>query len=108
VSTQGRGDEAALQAALAAEFAHVAFVGSRKKAEALKAKLAERGLPAERLVRLKARRASISAPSPPTKSPSRSSPKSSPCTGATTRQAPLRRGREAIVTLDLGAATLGG
>src|SRR5262252_8721126 len=40
VSTQGRGDEAALLAALAIESAYVAFVGSRKKAEALKAALA--------------------------------------------------------------------
>src|SRR5216683_357020 len=44
VSTQGRGDEAALQAALAIETDYVAFVGSRKKAEALKAKLAASGV----------------------------------------------------------------
>jgi xanthine dehydrogenase accessory factor len=54
VSTQGRGDEAALLAALAVEADYVAFVGSRKKAEALKATLAERGVAAERLARLKA------------------------------------------------------
>src|SRR6516165_10468281 len=42
VSTQGRGDEAALAAALAADIDYIAFVGSRKKAEALKAALAER------------------------------------------------------------------
>ena len=42
----GRGDEAALQAALAVDADYVAFVGSRKKAEALKAKLAERGVDA--------------------------------------------------------------
>ncbi len=36
VSTQGRGDEAALQAALAADSDYVAFVGSRRKADALK------------------------------------------------------------------------
>jgi xanthine dehydrogenase accessory factor len=54
VSTQGRGDEAALLAALAAEADYVAFVGSRRKAEVLKAKLAERGVAAERLARLKA------------------------------------------------------
>ncbi len=54
VSTQGRGDEAGLLAALAVDVAYVAFVGSRKKAEALKAALAERGVPAERLARLKA------------------------------------------------------
>jgi xanthine dehydrogenase accessory factor len=54
VSTQGRGDEAALSAALAIDADYVAFVGSRKKAEALKAKLAKRGAPGERLAKLKA------------------------------------------------------
>jgi xanthine dehydrogenase accessory factor len=54
VSTQGRGDEAALQAALAIDVDYVAFVGSRKKAEALKAELAKRGVAAERLSNLKA------------------------------------------------------
>lgn len=54
VSTQGRGDEAALLAALAVDADYVAFVGSRKKAAALKAALAERGVAAERLARLKA------------------------------------------------------
>jgi xanthine dehydrogenase accessory factor len=54
VSTQGRGDEAALQAALAVETNYVAFVGSRKKAQALRAALAERGVAAERLAKLKA------------------------------------------------------
>jgi xanthine dehydrogenase accessory factor len=54
VSTQGRGDEAALLAALAVDADYVAFVGSRKKAEALKAALAARGVSAARLARLKA------------------------------------------------------
>jgi xanthine dehydrogenase accessory factor len=54
VSTQGRGDEAALAAALAVDVDYVAFVGSRKKAETLKAALAERGITQERLSRLKA------------------------------------------------------
>jgi len=54
VSTQGRGDEAALLAALAVDADYVAFVGSRKKAEALKSALAERGVTAERLAKLKA------------------------------------------------------
>jgi xanthine dehydrogenase accessory factor len=49
VSTQGRGDEAALEAALAAESDYVAFVGSRRKAEALKAALAMRGVDSARL-----------------------------------------------------------
>ncbi|MEP9379176.1 XdhC/CoxI family protein [Aquabacter sp. CN5-332] len=54
VSTQGKGDEAALRAALAVDADYVAFVGSLRKAETLKAALAERGVPAERLERLKA------------------------------------------------------
>src|SRR5271156_6417974 len=54
VSTQGRGDEAALLAALAVDADYVAFVGSRKKAEALKAELAKRNIAAERLAKLKA------------------------------------------------------
>ena len=54
VSTQGRGDEAALLAALAVDADYVAFVGSRKKAEALRATLAKRGVAAERLAKLKA------------------------------------------------------
>ena len=54
VSTQGRGDEAALLAALAVDADYVAFVGSRKKAEALKSALATRGVAAERLSKLKA------------------------------------------------------
>jgi len=54
VSTQGRGDEAALAAALAADIDYIAFVGSRKKAEALKAALADHGVAAERLAKLKA------------------------------------------------------
>src|SRR5260221_146677 len=54
VSTQGRGDEAALRAALASETDYVAFVGSRKKAAALKAALAADGLDAARLAQVKA------------------------------------------------------
>ncbi len=54
VSTQGRGDEQALQAALSIEADYVAFVGSRKKAAALKAKLSARGVDPARLARLKA------------------------------------------------------
>jgi xanthine dehydrogenase accessory factor len=54
VSTQGRGDEAALLAALAIDADYVAFVGSRKKADALKATLGERGVAAARLAKLKA------------------------------------------------------
>lgn len=54
VSTQGRGDEAALSAALTADVDYVSFVGSRKKAETLKATLAKKGVPAARLAKLKA------------------------------------------------------
>jgi xanthine dehydrogenase accessory factor len=54
VSTQGRGDEAALLAALAVDADYVAFVGSRKKAEALKSALLERGVTPEALAKLKA------------------------------------------------------
>jgi xanthine dehydrogenase accessory factor len=54
IATQGRGDEAALRAALAAETNYVAFVGSRNKAAALKARLAESGVAPERLAGLKA------------------------------------------------------
>ena len=54
VSTQGRGDEAALLAALAADVDYVAFVGSRRKAEALRTALAARGVAPDRLARLKA------------------------------------------------------
>jgi xanthine dehydrogenase accessory factor len=54
VSTQGRGDEAALQAALGIESDYVAFVGSRAKAASLKSALASRGVDPERLARVKA------------------------------------------------------
>jgi len=54
VSTQGRGDEPALQAALAIEADYVAFVGSRKKVAALVATLQRRGIAPDRLARLKA------------------------------------------------------
>jgi xanthine dehydrogenase accessory factor len=54
VSTQGRGDEPALQAALAVQADYVAFVGSRRKVKALKTWLAERGVDAERMATLKA------------------------------------------------------
>ena len=52
VATQGRGDEAALSAALAAPGRHVSFVGSRRKAAALRAALAVKGADAERLAAL--------------------------------------------------------
>jgi xanthine dehydrogenase accessory factor len=54
ISTQGKGDEPALLAALAVDADYIAFVGSRKKAEALKSSLAARGISEERLAKLKA------------------------------------------------------
>ena len=54
VSTQGRGDEAALLAALAVGADYVAFVGSRKKANALKRTLAKHGVSRDCLEKLKA------------------------------------------------------
>jgi len=54
IATQGRGDEAALRAALAVEADYLAFVGSHKKAQALKAKLADSSIAPDRLARIKA------------------------------------------------------
>ena len=54
VSTQGKGDEAALRAALAIEAAYYAFVGSRRKMAALAAKLAAQGVAAASLAEVKA------------------------------------------------------
>lgn len=54
VATQGAGDSAALRAALESDAGYVAFVGSRLKAAALRAELAEAGLPQAALERLHA------------------------------------------------------
>lgn len=54
VATQGRGDEAALRAALGSPAAHVAFVGSRAKAASLKQELRSSGVSMEDLDRVKA------------------------------------------------------
>ncbi len=54
VATQGKGDSAALRAALEAPSAYAAFVGSRKKAEALRKELADDGFDAGRLAAFKA------------------------------------------------------
>jgi xanthine dehydrogenase accessory factor len=54
VATQGRGDEAALQAAVNAVAGYVAFVGSHRKAAALREALAESGVDPERLARVRA------------------------------------------------------
>lgn len=53
VATQGAGDEAALEAALRSPARYVAFVGSRAKVAALKERLAEKNVPAERLAELR-------------------------------------------------------
>jgi xanthine dehydrogenase accessory factor len=54
VSTQGAGDSAALKAALSVPTRHVAFVGSRRKAAALRTQLEDDGIDPERLAALKA------------------------------------------------------
>jgi len=54
VATQGKGDEAALRAALAIDAAYHAFVGSRRKWAALRAKLIAEGIEAALLDRVKA------------------------------------------------------
>jgi xanthine dehydrogenase accessory factor len=54
VSTQGSGDELALTSALGADSDFVAFVGSRRKAQALIASLRESGVKEDRLTALKA------------------------------------------------------
>ena len=54
VSTQGKGDEAALRAALAVQTSYLAFVGSRRKMEALRAKLIAEGVEASAIDRIKA------------------------------------------------------
>ncbi len=53
VATQGRGDEAALAAALSAPARHVAFVGSHRKAAALRQSLAAKSIAPERLAALR-------------------------------------------------------
>jgi xanthine dehydrogenase accessory factor len=54
VATQGKGDSAALKAALAVPSAYIVFVGSRKKAEALRKDLADEGVDPATLRRFKA------------------------------------------------------
>jgi xanthine dehydrogenase accessory factor len=54
VSTQGRGDEAALRTAVATEAAYHAFVGSRRKMAALREKLITEGIDATAIDRIKA------------------------------------------------------
>jgi xanthine dehydrogenase accessory factor len=54
VSTQGKGDEAALRTAVATEAAYHAFVGSRRKMASLREKLLAEGIEAALLDRVKA------------------------------------------------------
>ena len=54
VSTQGKGDEAALRAAIATPAAYHAFVGSRRKMAALRAKLSREGITDSAIDRVKA------------------------------------------------------
>jgi xanthine dehydrogenase accessory factor len=54
VSTQGKGDEAALRAAVATDAAYHAFVGSRRKMASLRAKLIAEGVSAAAIDRVKA------------------------------------------------------
>src|SRR5262249_16192939 len=54
VSTQGKGDEAALRAAIATDAEYRAFVGSRRKMEALREKLVAQGVDAAAIDRVKA------------------------------------------------------
>jgi xanthine dehydrogenase accessory factor len=54
VSTQGRGDEAALRTAVATEAAYHAFVGSRRKMAALREKLIAEGIDPSAIDRIKA------------------------------------------------------
>ena len=54
VSTQGAGDRAALKVAAGVDAPYAAFVGSRRKAETLRAELAREGVSADRLAAIKA------------------------------------------------------
>lgn len=54
VSTQGKGDEAALRSVLPVKAAYKAFVGSRRKMAAIRAKLEAQGVPAAELDAIKA------------------------------------------------------
>jgi len=54
VSTQGKGDEAALRAALGVDAAYRAFVGSRRKMAALREKLISEGVVASEIDRVRA------------------------------------------------------
>jgi xanthine dehydrogenase accessory factor len=81
VSTQGKGDVAALKAALTINASYRAFVGSRRKMTALRERLLSDGVDADTLDSIKVPAALISAPLRPRRSPFRSSRKSPDCDG---------------------------
>ncbi|MCO5065755.1 MAG: XdhC family protein [Rhizobiaceae bacterium] len=54
VSTQGKGDEAALKAAISIDADYFGFVGSRRKMASLRAKLTAQGMDPERIDKVKA------------------------------------------------------
>lgn len=54
VATQGHGDEEAVQQAIAARPAYVGLVASRRRGEAVRGYLADRGVPADQLERVRA------------------------------------------------------
>jgi xanthine dehydrogenase accessory factor len=53
VATQGHGDEEIVEAAVAARPAYLGLVGSRRRGEAVLGDLADRGVPADQLDRVK-------------------------------------------------------
>lgn len=54
VATQGHGDEEAVEQAVAAHPAYLALVASKRRGEAVRGYLADRGLPADQLARVRA------------------------------------------------------
>ena len=102
VSTQGKGDEAALRAAVAIEADYHAFVGSRRKMAALREKLVARGhRRATRSTASRRRPGSISAPSRRRRSRCRSSPRSpSSAAAASARPIPLPADKDRIMQMN--------
>ena len=79
VATQGHYDEDALERALATPAIYVGLVASAKRADAVLGYLRDRGVPADRSRGCTPRPASTSGTSAPTRSPSRSWPRSCSC-----------------------------
>ena len=82
MSTQGKGDEAALRAAIATEAAYHAFLGSRRKMAALREKLIAVGVDASAIDRVKAPAGLDLGAITPEEITIRSSPKSPSSVGA--------------------------